>query len=184
MKTVYLAGPITGLTYDEGQDWRLRMTRQFGSLQGVQALSPLRGKSYLKDAGTLGFGDYSKVHPLSSDVGIVTRDLNDVRRADVIIANVLGAQTASPGTCMEIGAAYEHHIPVILVIEPEDNPHDRHMVRGGVGYRVDNLDDAWAIAATILGFDVVIPAQKKSDIPPTEIDLADALDPEKTTWVG
>jgi nucleoside 2-deoxyribosyltransferase len=175
MKTVYLAGPITGLTFEGAEDWRQVMRQRFAQLPDVKALSPLRGKGYLKGAGVLGHGDYSHVHPLSSDVGIVTRDLNDVRHADVVIANVLGADIASPGTCIEIGAAYEHHIPVILVIEPEGNPHDRHMVRGAIGYRVDNLDDAWAIAATVLGYDVTIvlpepKAETVGETPPLQAD--------------
>lgn len=184
---VYLAGPITGLTFEDSEDWRRRIASMFFSYNlhnEVTVLSPLRGKSYLKDAGKLGHGDYSTIHPLSSDRGIVTRDLNDVRNADLLIVNVLGAETASPGTCMEIGAAAVLQIPTILVMEAEGNPHDRHMVRGAVGYRVDNLEDAFLIGATVLGFDVRIePKQEKAPAPERGGEEAPELEPWEVTML-
>lgn len=184
---VYLAGPITGMTFDESEDWRRDMAGRFFAYNlhnQVTVLSPLRGKSYLKDAGKLGHGDYATIHPLSSDRGIVTRDLNDVRHADLLIVNVLGAETASPGTCMEIGAAAVLNIPTILVMEEEGNPHDRHMVRGAVGYRVDNLEDAFLIGATVLGFDVQIESkQKKAPAPERGGDGAPEPEPWEVTML-
>lgn len=150
---VYLAGPITGLTFDESEDWRREMQAAFSEI-GVAAVSPLRGKNYLKDVGKISGGqDYP--HPMSTDKGVINRDAHDVRTSDLVIANVLGAEVASPGTCVEIGIALEAKVPTIVVMEADgSNPHDRHMIRGAVGWVVHDLDDAFKIAATVLGFDI------------------------------
>lgn len=151
MKTVYLAGPITGLTYDDGQDWRLRAAAQLDQL-GVRALSPLRGKDYLRSFGKLE-DQYVGVHALSEPAGIVTRDRNDCTKSDVVLANFLGAERVSIGTVMECAWADLARVPLVLVMEP-DNIHQHAMVRQVAGYIVDDLDEAVAITATILGADV------------------------------
>ena len=43
MHTVYLAGPITGLTYDGATDWRHAVAADLNSV-GIKGLSPMRGK--------------------------------------------------------------------------------------------------------------------------------------------
>lgn len=46
MKSVYLAGPISGLTFDDAQDWRGHAATFLAS-RGVVGLSPLREKHKL-----------------------------------------------------------------------------------------------------------------------------------------
>lgn len=158
MKTVYLAGPITGLTYDEGQDWRTTLEVMFRDV-GMRALSPLRGKSYLKTFGKLE-DQYIGVHPLSDQKGITTRDRNDCMRSDVVIANFLGAERVSIGTVLECAWADAARVPLIVVME-EENVHQHAMIREVAGYVVDNLDDAFIIAVTVLGLDASIPAARE-----------------------
>jgi len=153
MSYVYLAGPITGLTLDEGQEWREHAIKLFGAW-GIEARSPLRGKAYLSQEGILGPADYGHIHPLSGDKGIVTRDRNDTINASLVFANLLGAKRISGGTCIELGWADMARVPTIVIMEPEGNPHDAHMVRGVAGYVMHTLDAALDLALTILGHDL------------------------------
>jgi nucleoside 2-deoxyribosyltransferase len=150
---VYLAGPITGLTYADGQEWRDYAIRELGA-HGIEGRSPLRGKSYLQEQGVLAKEDYGHIHPLSSDKGIVTRDRNDTITASLVIANLLGAKNISAGTCIELGWADMARVPTIVVMEPQGNPHDAHMVRGVAGFIMHTLDAAIDLAATVMGHDL------------------------------
>lgn len=155
---VYLAGPITGLTYDEGQDWRLYAQRFFAT-RGIDARSPLRGKAYLRDQGKLEAADYGHIHPLSGDHGIVTRDRNDTITASLVFANLLGAERVSSGTCIELGWADTARVPSIVVME-EGGLHDTHMVRGVSGFVMRSLEPALDLALTILGLDLDLEAHR------------------------
>ena len=143
---VYLAGPISGLTFDGAQEWRNEFTRRVD--RRIKAYSPLRGKDYLADLGVLeqsyaGF-------PLSTDQGLTTRDRYDCMGSDLVVFYLLGAQRISIGTMIEMGWCDAARKPSILVIEKEGNPHDHPMVRQTVPFRVDNLDDALKVAEIIL----------------------------------
>lgn len=155
---VYLAGPITGLSYDEGQEWR-DIVRPCFEKYGYVARSPLRGKAYLRDKGTLTPEDYGHVHPLSGDHGIVTRDRNDTITAALVFANLLGADRVSSGTCIELGWADVARVPSIVVME-EGGLHDTHMVRGVSGFVMRSLDAAVDLALTILGENLDLEAQR------------------------
>jgi len=51
MKKIYLAGPISGLTFEGAQDWRNYFTSKISP--EIDCFSPLRGKDYLKIRGPL-----------------------------------------------------------------------------------------------------------------------------------
>lgn len=146
MVKVYLAGPITGLTYDQGQDWREHATKAF-SEYGILAYSPLRAKQYLRTEGVLG-GSYES-NPLSTAKGITTRDRNDVLTCDLVLVNFLGADRISMGTCVEFGWADAFRKPLVMAIEP-DNPHTHPMLEQIAGFRVPTLDEAIYISRRIL----------------------------------
>lgn len=147
MKKIYLAGPISGLTYDGAQSWRDYFVSQFDPKE-VNVASPLRGKDYLKMRGPLE-GSYAEF-PLSSDMGITTRDRYDCMGSDLVIFNMLGAERISIGTMIELGWADAARNPGILIMEKEGNTHDHPMVRQTAQFRVDNLKDAISIAHIIL----------------------------------
>ena len=46
MKTVYLAGPISGLDYNGCNDWRKKAIEQLAK-EGIKGISPMRYKEYL-----------------------------------------------------------------------------------------------------------------------------------------
>lgn len=143
---IYLAGPITGLTYDGADDWRGYAAERLGK---DHVRNPLRGKEYLREHGVLEDA-YHDIHPLSTQKGITHRDRNDVRTSDVVLANFLGATRVSIGTMIEFGWADAFRVPVVAVMEP-DNVHAHGMALEVAGWVTDNLDEGIAIARTVVG---------------------------------
>ncbi len=143
--TVYLAGPIKGLLYDVATTWREEFKRALDPR--ITALSPMRGKEYL--LGTQPIADAYSEHVLSTGKAIVSRDSFDVRRADVLVVNLLGAAQVSIGTMFELAWAHQQHTPIVLVMEP-GNVHDHAFVREVATFRMDTLEQARAVAEHIL----------------------------------
>lgn len=149
---VYLAGPITGLSYDGAQDWRNGVIASL-AISGIKAISPLRGKEYLAKLEMIsGHGEeYAHMGSMSLPKGVVTRDSFDVRRADMILCNLLGAKAVSIGTVWELGIAFTAGTPVVGVMEDDGNVHEHMMVSESFGWRVNNLFEALhIIKATLL----------------------------------
>lgn len=136
---VYLAGPITGLSYAGAVDWRLRAMDIFRD-HGITAYSPMRAKTALEGMEPLGSWDYPEDGPLSGKA-MYNRDLYDVRRADVVLANLLGATRVSVGTMYEMGYAKALRVPVIVAMEP-DNPHKHIFVINGADLIFQSLEDS------------------------------------------
>lgn len=137
---VYLAGPISGLDYNGANNWREYVRQRLPS--NVHGLNPMRGKSYLAKYGILQADCDQYDNVLSSNRGIMTRDRWDATRCDALLVNFLGAKQVSIGTCMEIAWADLYRIPIIVIMEPEGNPHEHAMIKEAIGYRVTSLDEA------------------------------------------
>lgn len=137
MGIVYLAGPITGLSWTDATKWRNDMTRELAPL-GIECISPLRGKDFLSNLTNL--KDAYPEHSLSTPKGIYTRDRWDAMRCDVLFVNFLGARVVSMGTLLEIGWANAAETPIILVME-EGNVHKHAMVTQCAGYVVETLGE-------------------------------------------
>jgi len=175
---IYLAGPITGLTWEQATQWRKNMINRFAdaSICGGRnyiCLSPLRGKEYL-DKETDIKDEYVQ-HKMSTQKVITRRDLNDVYRSDLIIVNLLNTSRISIGTILEIGAAAILNTPIILIMEEptsrallnEDiskrlvlshvdddilkNVHDHSMVRESATIICETLDEAFDFTIRFLG---------------------------------
>lgn len=147
MPTVYLAGPITGLSYGTSTDWREYAIKDLATAK-IRGVSPLRAKDYLKNESNI--ADSYESIALSSSRGITTRDRWDATRCDLVLANLVGAEKVSIGTVMELAWADAARKPIILVIEPEKNVHDHAMVREVTGFRVSTLEEGLKIAKAIL----------------------------------
>ncbi len=145
-KLVYLAGPITGLSFDNATDWR-DMAEEFLKKIGIRGLSPMRGKGYLLEEGIL--KDHYNEHLLSMSKTITRRDRFDCLRADMILMNLLDAKTVSIGTMIEAGWADANRIPIVLVME-DDNVHRHSMLEECADYRVKTLAEALALIKVIL----------------------------------
>ncbi len=142
---VYLAGPITGLTYQEASlGWRKEFAQMLADGPDGDSFlcySPMRGKAFLEGVGKLE-GHYDG-NPMSTRGAITGKDKNDVYTSDVIVANFLESQgNFSVGTAVEFGWADAWSKPVIMVATPDD-PHYKHpMLSRIAGWIVSNLEDA------------------------------------------
>lgn len=142
---VYLAGPITGESYEGGVDWRQYVMDNLPP--EIKAYSPLRAKTYLKDETS--FQHSYEQHLLSSQRGIFTRDMSDCQRLDGAIVNFLDAKRVSIGTVMEITAFWWQQKPIVLMMH-EGNHHDHPMIREACPFIVRSLDEAIYTMSVIL----------------------------------
>lgn len=163
-KRVYMAGPIAGLNHAEATyNWRQEVYR---ALQGehwvghdrssyvtrIDCYSPMRGKKFLAEMmgdNKLGTHAYHQ-QPISTPNAIVGRDREDVRRADLVFMNLIGAKERSIGTIVEMGWADAFRVPVLLCIEKEGNIHEHLFMRQMATYVVDNIKDGLFIAKHFL----------------------------------
>ncbi len=147
MTYIYLAGPITGTTFDDSSRWRHEVSK---SLDGttIKTLSPLRGKEYLKKEGILHSGTYDGT--LTSAKGIMRRDFFDCTRSSVVIVNLLGSKKVSIGTVMELAWCYQKSIPTVVIMEP-GNLHNHIMLNDSMTYQVNSLEKAIEVTKILLG---------------------------------
>ena len=163
---VYVAGPMTGLAWDDASDWREKVRK---ALPDCEVRSPLRGKAWLQRESVIESSEYPK--PFGSDNAIIKRDHWDVQCADLVIANfedtaivpdphneAHGDQVASIGTCFELAWAYEFGTPIISII-PEGNIHRHAFIEAASLEIVKDLETAITLAHTLLNLD----AQDASD---------------------
>jgi hypothetical protein len=145
MYTIYLAGPITGQSYDQANDWRNDFSKSMP--EHITCLSPMRGKTYLEKEKSI--KDAYLGHGLSTATGVLSRDRFDATRCDVLVVNFLGAKQVSIGTVMEVAWADLSRTPIIIVIE-EGNVHKHKMLLGVAGFVVGTLDEAKFLVKQIL----------------------------------
>ena len=148
---VYLAGPITGVTYDGCTEWRDYVKNKLPD--HIETLSPMRGKQRLAEkASGKPILDCYEEDKLTSSKGINCRDYFDCKRADVIFVNFLGATRISVGTVMEIAWARAFEKPVICVME-KDNIHQHSMLNFACGFIVESIDEGIDILESVIGPD-------------------------------
>lgn len=144
--SVYLAGPISGESFDVAETWRAQVRHQLSP--DIDCFSPLRAKHYLKSEEKL--GDSYESYPLSSRRGIFARDHFDSKRCSLLFVNMLGAQRVSIGTVMEIAWAHAYDKPIVLVMEA-GNIHEHAMLNEACPFRTDSLEEGiWLTRAILL----------------------------------
>lgn len=138
--TVYLSGPITGLDYKGARfGWREYVANMME--HGIKVLSPMRHEGHLAEIkGTLE-KEYP-THYFSGARVIVEKDMLDIKRSDIMLVNLLGAQRVSIGTVSEIGMAMTMGKTIVLVMEDSGNVHDHPFVTIPAALRLNNLQDA------------------------------------------
>lgn len=171
-KTVYLAGPITGLTYSDARHgWREHFAEMLPP--HILPLSPMRGKDALMDVKEMmGNPDMYPSNALCCPSGIVARDRNDIKNCDVVVACFLGATDhPSIGTAVEFGWADAYRKPLVMVVEDdlnlptvdedgistlvvnhgtERNIHLHAFLTEIAGFRMNNLEEAAQIVRCLL----------------------------------
>lgn len=157
-KTVYLAGPISGLSYNEATEWRDLVTTALNKL-GIKCLSPLRAEVHLRNhPGALTdcqtpeehLAAGSQVLAMSTQRGVVERDKFDCTKCSVIFLNLLNSKRVSIGSMIEIGWANANNIPIVLIMEDEGNCQDHAFVRECASFRTPDVWQGIEIVKAIL----------------------------------
>ncbi len=146
---IYLAGPITGLSYEDATHWRIQATN---ALPAVRCFSPMRAKAAQRGCEKLGWGANAAnaEDPIFTIRGIITRDYLDCVKADLLLVNFEpSAPETSTGTVSEISWAWAAHVPTVVIAKP-GNLHDQKWIRELVPYWTNNLQDALRLVRTIL----------------------------------
>jgi hypothetical protein len=144
-KALFLAGPLTGISYGDALDWRRYVESKLPP--DVIAFSALRGKAYVAKETVL--KDSYPEHLLSTPQGTITRDRYDVSRCDALFVNFLKADNVSIGTIMEMAWADAWRIPIILAME-NGNIHDHAFVRQVAAFITHDLDEAVQTAVDVV----------------------------------
>lgn len=110
---IYLAGGMTGLTYEEQTCWREQIEKCLNEvykseLYNVHTINPVKYYNFEK-----------KRHKTEREV--MNFDLHKVRNSNLVIANFFGNK--SLGTMAELTVAHEHHIPIIGLNENNNELH-------------------------------------------------------------
>ena len=142
---IYLAGPISGLTYYGSEEWRHDFKENVSSL--IACYSPLRTKEFLAHEGII--EDSYSTSPLSTDRGIMTRDHHDCKHADLVVMNFLDVDRVSIGTVMEAAWAFAYGKPLIAIL-PKGSVHDHPMIREAITFPADNVAHAVALTHAVL----------------------------------
>jgi len=118
--TIYLAGPISGLSYEAVVD---RYKTYVPALRdiGFNVIFPMTAKGYLRNE--IKFKAHGDANPVSTNGAIVGRDEWMVHQCDILVADLAAAtERVSIGTVCEISWAHLLH-KHILVTMTEENFH-------------------------------------------------------------
>jgi len=149
---VYLAGPMSGLTFAQANEWREFVTDFFD--WEMEFLNPMRGKENVFGDGTVeGHKDYGHLDLMSSIQTIIARDTLDVRRCDVVLANFTGSKDVSIGTIFELGYAAALNKPVVAIV-PKGNVHDHIFVTHPSAVVVETLEQGIDSLASLLHIEI------------------------------
>jgi nucleoside 2-deoxyribosyltransferase len=144
---IYLAGPISGKSYDEVVDLyrgKAELLRHYG----YDVLCPMTGKTHLRnelDLKAYGLND----HPTSTNHGIFERDKWMVSNCDIVLADLSNAESRiSIGTMMELAwaAAYGKHSVVVM---QADNIHQHAFVLEAADMVFPDIEQAVAYLAEL-----------------------------------
>ena len=131
---------MAGLTPKVAASWREEVTETLVDA-GFEVVDPMRGTEKIY-SGRKKFQTkkYPDDKPSLSDKALVNRDKFDVKRSDIILVNLLGAEEKSTGTTCEIAFNMVYGNLCVIVME-EKNIHNHPFIREG-GIIFDKLDDA------------------------------------------
>lgn len=91
---IYLAGAMTGLTWEEQNEWREEIIDKLNDFKCINPCNYYNFEQIVHD----------------SELEVMRFDLRLLKRCDLIIAKI---DTDSIGTTMEIAIAYDENIPII-----------------------------------------------------------------------
>ncbi len=141
---IYLAGPITGCTDGEANDWRSKMEADLESM-GFVGVSPLRCEPIVGDVYQPEYDDNQFGHPQV----IAAKNKEDVRRCDLTFAYLPAEHPASVGTLQEIGWAAGMDKPIILLTD-NDYVRNNAVIKATVPWRFTEAEGGWTKALEVI----------------------------------
>lgn len=147
MYKIYLAGPITGWSYDQCTNWREYVAQEIS--EEIQCISPMRGKDELK--GSVLIHEEYKDHPMCSASAITNRDRFDLSRSNAVLMHLPEPPNGkiSIGTMIELGWADAQRIPVVVVMK-ENSAYNHPMLTNIASIIVPDLDMGIAAIESII----------------------------------
>jgi nucleoside 2-deoxyribosyltransferase len=150
-RSVYLCGPITGLTFNEAKyGWRAQVHAALTPF-GIECLSPMRSKEgdHFTDAQQKSLSPMgSNIDVMSTPRGLTSRDRFDTLRCGLLFCNVVGATKISAGSMIELGWADGKHTPILLVME-KGNIHEHAMVVDLASWIVPTTEEGIEVAKAV-----------------------------------
>lgn len=149
-KTVYLAGPITGMLKGAANDWRYEFAEQLKD-HGIIGISPLRCEPLVGER----YGGTYADPKFGTARAIASKNLYDVQSCDMTLAFMpatarIDSGHLSSGTLIEIGWANAFRKPLVLVSDDLE-AYNHPVVNAACGWVLDNLDDGLEVVLGILG---------------------------------
>lgn len=143
---IYLAHPISGLSYEEVVKYYQDTTAELKAL-GYDVLCPMTGKGYLRTEIKFKAEGYG--NPVSTNHAIFERDHWMVTQSDVVFVNLSGTQIVSIGSVMELAWAAEQGKQTIVVMEP-GNIHRHAFVLEAADIVFDTYEEAMNYLAVLI----------------------------------
>lgn len=144
MKTIYLALPISGRSYDDVV--RDITTTKRKLIAYYRVIHPMTGKEAMRNE--IQFKAQGYTTPVSSNHAIYERDRWMVGTADIVLFNFLSAGHVSIGSMFELAWAAELGKLTIVVMQPT-NIHQHAFVLEAADVVFDNMDDAVAMLSKL-----------------------------------
>jgi len=119
-ETVYLAGPIDGLHYDQAAGWRQDAQDRLEEL-GFKVYNPMSGKECLAGK-VIKASEYKDKGVIFRKDAIVKMDLSRIRWSDIVLIN-FNTPTLSGGTLVEVGFATALNKIIIAIINDTSYTH-------------------------------------------------------------
>jgi nucleoside 2-deoxyribosyltransferase len=141
--SIYLAGPMSGLTWQEALGWRrtceAELSRYWRLINPVRSQSEPSSETDIIPHSTQLDKDYKDLHHTAT--GITAQDEFFIDQSDWILANFLNAREVSIGSVWELGYGWRGGKKILSVIEP-GSCHDHGFIRRRSHVFTPNLDEA------------------------------------------
>lgn len=106
---IYLAGGVSGMTTEEANAWRIKITNLLKNTDGYYKPKCINPVDYY---------NFSMPEDSYTQREIMDFDFNKVRTSDLIIVNFNAPK--SLGTASELAVAYDRNIPILGLNEHDD----------------------------------------------------------------
>ena len=148
-KYIYLAGPIAGLTEEEGTSWRKEVDLMLPD--NIIGISPLRCEPVQPG---MRYDDPGAVDKLWSDPrSINAKNWLDTESSDLVLAYLpkqYNDRRPSIGTLIEIGWTIGLNKPLIVVSD-DNQMLDHPLIECNAAWRLNELDDAVEVIIGLFG---------------------------------